>query len=116
VAGEIDPLRVVNDAIENGVSVGGIADQLMPFVDRDLAGDDRRSPTVAFFEDFEEVVTGGAMRGRKRCRLHGGRSPGAPRGRRNGNYTQGDWTAEALEERRWVRDLVRAFCKSETTS
>jgi hypothetical protein len=61
VAGEIDPLRVVNDAIENGVSVGGIADQLVPFVDRDLAGDDRRSPTVAFFEDFEEVVAGGGI-------------------------------------------------------
>jgi hypothetical protein len=61
VAGEIDPLRVVNDAIENGVSVGGIADQLVPFVDRDLAGDDRRSPTVAFFENFEEVVAGGGI-------------------------------------------------------
>ena len=58
MAGEIDPVRVVDDAIENGVSVGGIADQLMPFVDWDLAGDDRGSPTVAFFEDFEEVVAG----------------------------------------------------------
>src|SRR5437764_13510254 len=61
MAGEIDPLRVVNDAIENGVSVGAIADQLVAFVDRDLAGDDRRSPTVAFFEDFEEVVAGGGI-------------------------------------------------------
>ena len=61
MAGEIDPLRVVNDAIENGISVGGIADQLVPFVDRDLAGDDRRSPTVAFFEDFEEVVAGSSI-------------------------------------------------------
>jgi hypothetical protein len=61
VTGEVDPLRVVNDAIENGVSVGGIADQLVPFVDRDLACDDRRSPTVAFFEDFEEVVAGGGI-------------------------------------------------------
>ena len=61
MAGEIDPLRVVNDAIENGVSVGRIADQLMPFVHRDLAGDDRRSPTVAFFEDFEEVVAGSGI-------------------------------------------------------
>jgi hypothetical protein len=43
VAGEIDPVRVVNDTIENGVSVGGITDQLVPFVDWDLAGDDRRS-------------------------------------------------------------------------
>jgi hypothetical protein len=40
------------------------------------------------------------IRGRKRCRLHGGLSPGAPRGSRNGNYTNGEWTAEAIEERR----------------
>jgi hypothetical protein len=50
-----------------------------------------------------------ALRGRKRCRLHGGLSPGAPRGRKNGNFKSGDWTAEAIEERRWVRSLVRAF-------
>ena len=55
------------------------------------------------------------VRGRKRCRLHGGLSPGAPRGSRNGNYTNGDWTREALEERRWVRDLVRSFGKLEAT-
>jgi hypothetical protein len=47
VAGEIDPLRVVNDAIENGVSA------------------DCRSPTVAFFEYFEEVVAGGGIEWRK---------------------------------------------------
>src|SRR4051794_2744185 len=34
---------------------------------------------------------------RKRCRLHGGLSPGAPRGSRNGNYRRWDWTAEAIE-------------------
>jgi hypothetical protein len=55
------------------------------------------------------------VRGRQRCRLHGGLSPGAPRGSRNGNYTNGDWTREALEERRWVRDLVRSFGKLEAT-
>jgi hypothetical protein len=56
------------------------------------------------------------IQGRTRCRLHGGLSPGAPRGSRNGNYTEGDWTTEALEERRWVRDLVRSFGKPETNS
>ncbi len=56
------------------------------------------------------------VRGRKRCRLHGGLSPGAPRSTRNGNYANGEWTAEALEERRWVRELVRAFGNMETTS
>jgi hypothetical protein len=47
--------------------------------------------------------------GRKRCRLHGGLSPGAPKGRENGNYTNGEWTTESIEERRWLRSLVRAF-------
>ena len=55
-----------------------------------------------------------AMRGRRRCRLHGGLSPGAPRGARNGNYTDGDWTAEAIEERRWARSLVANFAKGGT--
>jgi glucans biosynthesis protein len=52
--------------------------------------------------------------GRKRCRLHGGLSPGAPRGSRNGNYRRGDWTKEAIEERRWLRSLVQAFAKTGT--
>jgi hypothetical protein len=45
VASEIDAVRVVNQAVEDGVSVGRIADQL--FVDGDLAGQDRRAPAVA---------------------------------------------------------------------
>jgi hypothetical protein len=54
-----------------------------------------------------------AMRGRRRCRLHGGLNPGAPRGARNGNFTDGTWSAEAIEERRWLRSLVRSFGKPE---
>jgi hypothetical protein len=50
-----------------------------------------------------------AIRGRKRCRLHGGLSPGAPRGEKNGNFKTGDWTLEAIEERNWLRSLVRSF-------
>ena len=49
-----------------------------------------------------------AMRGRKRCRLHGGISPGAPRGSRNGNYRSGEWTIEAAQERKWLRELVKS--------
>src|SRR5262245_9886515 len=48
-----------------------------------------------------------AIAGRARCRLHGGLSTGAPRGPRNGNFRGGDWTLEATEERRWLRNLVR---------
>jgi hypothetical protein len=45
--------------------------------------------------------------------LHGGLSPGAPRGRKNGNFKNGEWTGEAIEERRWARSLVRAFAHKE---
>jgi hypothetical protein len=50
-----------------------------------------------------------AIYGRRRCRLHGGLSPGAPRGMKNGNFRNGNWTAEAVEERRWLRALLKAF-------
>jgi hypothetical protein len=52
-----------------------------------------------------------AIRGRKRCRLHGGVSPGAPRGPKNGNFRNGNWTADAIEERRWLRSLIQTFAK-----
>ena len=55
------------------------------------------------------------IRGRKRCRLHGGLSPGAPRGLKNGNFKSGDWTTEAIAERKWLRSLVQSFAKSRTT-
>ena len=58
-----------------------------------------------------------ARRQESTCRvgLHGGLSPGAPRGAKNGNFRNGDWTAEAIEERKWLRSLVRSFAKTGTT-
>ena len=50
-----------------------------------------------------------AIRDRRRCRLHGVLSPGAPRGAKNGNFRTGNWTAEAIEERRWLGSLMKAF-------
>jgi hypothetical protein len=47
--------------------------------------------------------------GKKRCPVHGGLSPGAPKGSDNGNYKNGEWTAEAIEERQWLRSLIRDF-------
>jgi hypothetical protein len=55
-----------------------------------------------------------ALRGRKRCRLHGAASPGAPRGHENGNFRNGNWTADAIEERRWLRSLVQSFANNGT--
>jgi hypothetical protein len=54
-----------------------------------------------------------AIRGRNRCRLHGGRSTGAPKGNANGNFTTGEFTAEAIEERQWLRSVVRTYAKLE---
>ena len=36
-----------------------------------------------------------AMRGKARCRLHGGKSPGAPKGEANGTWRHGAATNEA---------------------
>lgn len=47
-----------------------------------------------------------------RCRMHGGASPGAPTGERNGNYKHGRFTREAIETQRNIRALIaqlRAF-------
>ena len=45
---------------------------------------------------------------RKRCSIHGGLSPGAPLGSTNGNYVDGFWTKEAVEERRFIRSPLKA--------
>jgi hypothetical protein len=56
VAAELQAMGVVDEAVENGVGERRLADQLMPFVDRDLAGDQRGAAAVAVFDDFEHVV------------------------------------------------------------
>ncbi len=48
-----------------------------------------------------------AVRGKKRCRMHGGApGTGAPRGNKNAQ-THGQYTREAIEERRQLRVLLR---------
>jgi hypothetical protein len=52
---------VVDDAVEDGVGVSWIADDMVPFVDRELAGDDRGSSPMAFFEDFQQIMSCGGI-------------------------------------------------------
>jgi hypothetical protein len=48
-----------------------------------------------------------AVRGKRRCRMHGGApGSGAPRGNQNA-LKQGQFTRQAREERRRVQNLVR---------
>ena len=42
-----------------------------------------------------------------KCRIHGGLSPGAPHGAANGRFRDGFWTGEAVEERRFIRLLLK---------
>jgi hypothetical protein len=42
-----------------------------------------------------------------KCRIHGGASPGAPRGAANGRFRDGFWTRESVEERKFIRLLLK---------
>ena len=39
--------------------------------------------------------------------MHGGASPGAPKGKANGSYKHGRFTSEAVESRRMLNALIR---------
>jgi hypothetical protein len=39
--------------------------------------------------------------------MHGGTSPGAPRGKANGSYRHGRYTCEAIAERRHLAALIK---------
>ena len=46
----------MNQAIQNGVGHGGIADDFMPLIHRELTGDDGGSLTLPVIEDFQELA------------------------------------------------------------
>ncbi len=50
-----------------------------------------------------------------RCKLHGGKSTGAPKGKANGNYRHGYYTTEAIAERRELRALIQECRESVKT-
>ena len=47
-----------------------------------------------------------AVTGKCRCRMHGGNSPGAPKGNQNA-LKHGRYTAKAIAERNALRELMR---------
>lgn len=50
------------------------------------------------------------MRGKARCRLHGGaEGSGAPKGERNGMWRHGGFTGNAIALRQEVRELLNAL-------
>src|SRR5271154_1496943 len=54
-------MRIVDEAVQDGVGVSGVANDLMPGRQGELGGDDRRSAPVSLLEDFEQIVTGAGV-------------------------------------------------------
>ena len=54
--GELKAVSVVNEAIQDSVAEGGVADNVVPMFDRDLADDDGRGATVAIIKDRQKVA------------------------------------------------------------
>jgi hypothetical protein len=48
-----------------------------------------------------------AVKGRNRCRMHGGKNKGAPKGEANGNWKHGGETNEAVALRRAAGKLLK---------
>src|SRR5262252_3327062 len=57
VTSELQSVSIVDDAVEDGVGQGRLANQVVPAVDWDLAGDQRGAAAVTVFNDFQHVVT-----------------------------------------------------------
>jgi hypothetical protein len=53
---ERETMRAMHDAVENRVGERGIAQVLVPAVDRQLTGDDRRAVAIPVIEDLEQVL------------------------------------------------------------
>ena len=55
----------MNEAIQDGVAQSGVADNVVPMFDGDLAGDDGGGATVAIIEDLQQVAPFGRTENRK---------------------------------------------------
>ena len=57
-------MGVVDEAVEDGVGQRGVADHVVPTVDRELAGDEGRGALVAVVDDLQQIA---ALLGGERC-------------------------------------------------
>ena len=55
-ATELNSVGVVNDAVEDGVGEGRIADDIVPLWDGNLTGDQEGMYVVAILNDFEQIA------------------------------------------------------------
>ena len=50
------PVRVMDEPVENGIGNGRIPDCFVSMLDRELAGDDRGAAAVSVFKDFQQIA------------------------------------------------------------
>ena len=55
MAAKLDAVGVVDEPVQDGVGDCGIAERLVPLLDRQLAGDDGRAALGAVLDDLEQV-------------------------------------------------------------
>lgn len=60
-------MGIVDEAVEDGVSEGGISDSLVPVLDRKLACDDGGAATMAILQDFQQIASLGLGEGNHLC-------------------------------------------------
>ena len=56
LAFEFDPIGIMHQAIQNGVGDGGIVDQFVPLIDRELAGQKRGRLAMSVVEHFQQIA------------------------------------------------------------
>ena len=55
----------MNEAVQDGVAEGWVADNVVPMFDGDLAGDDGGGATVAIIKDLQQVAPFGWIENRQ---------------------------------------------------
>src|SRR5262245_61781643 len=53
---ELETMGIVDDAIEDGVGDGRLADDVVPAIDGDLAGDEGGAAAIALLDDLQQIA------------------------------------------------------------
>ena len=59
----VDDVRAVGEAVDDGLGEPGVGEDLGPFAEGQVGGDDQRSAFVAFGEDLEDELGGAVGQG-----------------------------------------------------
>lgn len=64
-SGQGDAVRVMDESVQNRIAKCGVADQVMPVIDGDLARNERRPAPGAILDDLQEIASLAVPQGSK---------------------------------------------------